>query len=147
MATTDGRIKNALTRYHVAELSETPEYLQLGQHITEVTDNTADTTNEQGFYDGDGNLRIDVTGVAESYGFTGMFNPENPAMMFISNLRRKIGDERIISFKITNPDGSTEEGPAVVSDIIYRGGAATDFPVFSCNIRFEGEPEVTPAGA
>lgn len=139
------KVQNAFTKYEVAALAETPEvWLSLGPDIRNVTPNTPDTTNEDSFYDGDGTLQTDVTGTTEEYTFEGDRNEGNPTQEFIIALQRerKIGTDRTVMFRITDPDGTKHTGPATVSNITYRGGLAHEVPPFSCTIRFNGKPTV-----
>lgn len=138
------REKNALTKYEVSA-PDVEEWLQLGKWITNVSDDSEDTTEDFSDYAGDGTVTTDVTGVAEQYGFEGTFDKENPAMAYIASLRHKKGDGRKIKFRVTDPDGTTHTGPATVSGIIYRGGEASGYPAFNCTIRFDEEPETAPA--
>lgn len=135
------RQKNALTKYEVAAVSETPEWLELGKWITNVTDDTEDTTEDFSDYAGDGTVSVDVTGVAESYGFEGTYDKENAAMKYIADMRHELGEGRKTLFRVTDPDGETFTGQATVSDIVYRGGEASGYPEFGCSIRFDTKPQ------
>ncbi len=140
------KMKNALTLYHVSAVSETPEWLQLGPHIRNVNDGTADVTADDAFYDGDGSVQTDVTGTTEEYTFEGDYVSEDPAQALLVALRvgRKVGSERNIMFKVTDPDETTHTGLATAYNIAYRGGLASDVQPFSATIRFAETPEVAP---
>lgn len=138
------KVQNAFTKYAVAAIGETPEWLSLGANIRNVTANTPDTTNEDAFYDGDGTLETDVTGTTEEYTFEGDYDTTDPAMAFLVALLkdRKVGDGRTVMFQITDPDGATHTGLATAYNISYRGGLAHEFPPFTATIRFKEKPTV-----
>lgn len=138
------KTQNAFTKYEVAAVAEEPVWLGLGADIRNVTSNTPDTTNEDAFYDGDGTLQTDVTGTTEEYTFEGDRNESNTTQDFLIALQqeRKIGGDRDVMFRITDPDGTTHTGLATAYNITYRGGLAHEIPPFSVTIRFKEKPEV-----
>ncbi|KYG28178.1 phage tail tube protein [Alkalihalobacillus trypoxylicola] len=141
------RVKNALTSYFVAPLPTSPgtepEYLELGNWITSVTDDTDETSEAIGYYSGDGNPETDVTSRLEQYSFEGTFDKNDPAMAFVDSRKREIGQGRKIMFKIVEDDGTEIEGPATLTVPITTGGEATEFKAFSCTIGFNRTPTVT----
>lgn len=140
------RLKNALTGYFVAPITETnePKYLELAKFIQTVTDNSEETAETIGYYDGDGTPETDVMTLSEKYTFEGFYDDSDPAMKFIRGLRRQFGEGRQIMFKKVESFGQTVEGVATVLEIKFSGGEATEYPAFSCSIAFKGTPKVTP---
>ncbi|MCK0473780.1 phage tail tube protein [Halalkalibacter sp. APA_J-10(15)] len=140
------RQKNALTGYFVASMpsnGEEPEYMQLAKWISSVTDDTDETSEATGYYDGDGNPTTDVTARLEQYSFEGMYDKGDPAMAFINSIKREVGEGRKIMFKKVDSDGTEIEGPATVTVPITSGGEATEFATFSCTIGFDRKPTIT----
>ncbi|MGC9338752.1 phage tail tube protein [Listeria ivanovii] len=143
------RIKNAKTKYFVADVIDgagEPVWLRLSKWITNVSDDGSDTTDDQGDYDGDGNMKRVVLGYSEAYAFEGTHDREDEAQNLIVS-KRRTPDNRSIMFKIEIPDTETAIGKATVSDIkgSAGGGDATEYPVFSCRIAYDETPEITPA--
>lgn len=138
------RKKNALTKYEIAETTEPESFMLIGKWINEVEDTTEDKEEDFSDYAGDGNQYSDVTGVKEGYEFSGTFDSEDPAQKYIKSIRRKVGSGREVIFRITDPEGTTYKGLATVSNIVFRGGVAHEFPTFSCTITFNEEPEEVP---
>lgn len=138
------RKKNALTQYFVGPKEEEAT-LQLGKWITDVTDDSDETTEDTAFYDGDGTPETDVTGVKKVYSFEGMYDETDAAMKFIADLELETGEARKISFKQVRTDGSALSGIATVTGIKTTGGAASDYAGFSCVIGWDAKPTITPA--
>lgn len=143
------RKKNALTKYFIAPSGTTVEstsgWLRLGKWIENVTDNSEDTVEPIAYYDGDGSLSDDVSGVAIKFRFEGTYDQANEAMAYLDNIKNKIGVDRKLAFKIEDPDGSTLSGPATASEIVTRGGAANEFRTFGATIGFDEIPVKTPS--
>lgn len=142
------RIKNAITKYEVAPIpadSGEAAYVELAKWITEVNNASEDQTDESAYYDGDGTIEETITGIKEKYEFVGTYDAEDAGMKFIHDLKDKDGDDRKVMFRVTDPDGATETGKATVSNIMTRGGVASEFPVFNCTITRSEKPVKAPA--
>lgn len=144
------RKKNALRKHYVQEYIEGEEYtdnwLRLAKYINTMGDDTQETTEEEGFYDGDGTPELDVVSVAGAYAPEGYYDPEDPAQAFIAGLKYATGSDRKIWHRIVSSDEETEWiGRATVSSIVDGAGDATAWESFSCNIRFDTIPEQTDA--
>lgn len=139
------RKKNALTEYHVAELTDTgePEYLRLAKWISTVNDDTDEETEDQGWYDGDGTPETDVISIKKNYTFEGLYDEENPAMKFIAGLEFETGEARKIMFKQVRTNGDELTGPATVTGVKVTGGEATEYATFECAIAWDRKPEIT----
>lgn len=141
------RKKNALTEYHVAKLPEaegTAEYKRLAKWISNVSDDSDEETEDQGFYDGDGTPETDVVSVKKAYTFEGMYDENDPAMKLIADLEFETGEARKVMFKQVRTDGSTLEGRATVTGIKVTGGEATEYAGFECAIGWDTKPKLTP---
>lgn len=141
------RKKNALTEYYVGEWT-TPASeaaMRLAKWISSVTDDSDESTEEQGFYDGDGTPESDVVSVKKSYSFEGMYDESDPAMRFIAGLEFETGEGRKIAFKQVRTDGSTLTGRGTVTEIKVTGGEATEYATFGCSISWDTKPKITPA--
>lgn len=149
------RYKNALTKYEVGAIpsssSSTVTYYELAAGIITVSPNDNETTEDQGYYDGDGTPETQVQSIAIGYSFSGHDNPDDDAQAFIRGLKTAVGDGRKIMFKVTETGtgAKTYTGEATVSNIVSGsgGGDATNFADFSCDIRFNGTPTVSNVGA
>ena len=143
------RVKNAITKYEVAPLPTDgvtePAYVELAKWLTEVNNASEDQVEESAYYDGDGTIEETITGIKEKYEFVGTYDPEDAGMKFIADLKDKDGDARKVMLRVTDPDGATETGLATVSNIIARGGVASDFPAFNCTITRSEKAEKAPA--
>lgn len=142
------RIKNALTGYFVdawdAGTPPTDATLELAKWISTVTDDSDETVDSSAYYDGDGTLTDDITGIKKTYTFSGAYDDEDPAMKFIKNLEFTLGDARKVAFKQVRTDGTTYFGKATVTAIKVTGGEASDYPVFECAIAWDQVPTITP---
>ena len=141
------RQKNALTEYYVGTWSDlaTEADLRLAKWISSVTDDSDESTEEQGFYDGDGTPESDVVSIKKSYSFEGMYDETDPAMKFIASLEFQTGEGRKIAFKQKRTNGDVLTGRATVTDIKLTGGEATEYATFSCTISWDTKPTITPA--
>lgn len=142
------RTKNALTEYYVGDIPELEgeaDYLRLAKWVSNVTDDSDEEVEEQGFYDGDGTPESDVISVRKAYSFEGMFDASDPAMKFIAGLEFETGEGRKVMFKQVRTDGSELSGIATVTGIKVTGGEATEYATFECAIAWDAKPSVTPA--
>lgn len=139
------REKNALTKYFVGPLEEEEATLRLAKWVSNVTDDTDEESETQGFYDGDGTPSTDVISIAKSYTFEGMYDDTDEAMKFIADLEFETGEGRKIMFKQERTNGDVLEGPATVTGIKVTGGEATEYATFECAIAWDKKPEITPA--
>ena len=142
------RKKNALTSYFVAPIpvdAGEPIYLELAKWISDVSDDSDESTEDIGYYDGDGTPMTEVVSIAERYTFEGLYDSEDAAMKLIAGLKRNTGEGRKVMFKKVESDGQEAEGIATVTDIVSSGGAATDYATFGCAITWDKTPTITPA--
>lgn len=144
------RFKNALTGYFVDAWNNasppTNATLELAKWISTVTDDTDETTEDQGFYDGDGTPETDVTAVKKTYTFSGFYDETDEAQKFIAGLEFATGEGRKIAFKQVRTDGSSLFGRATVTGVKVTGGDATEYAVFECAISWDTTPEITAPG-
>lgn len=149
------RYKNALTKYEVGEVpsssSTTVTYYELAKGIITVSPNDNETTEDQGYYDGDGTPETQVQSIAIGYSFSGHDDPDDDAQAFIRGLKTEVGEGRHIMFRVTESGtgARTLTGKATVSNIVSGsgGGDATNFADFSCDIRFNGTPTTASVGS
>lgn len=137
------KVKNALTQYFVGPLDGAAEF-ELAKWISEVNDSTDESTEDTAYYDGDGTTETEVTAIKLGYEFVGLYDKEDPAQAFIDGLKFLVGDGRKIKFRQVQADGTTLEGPATVTSIVTKGGAASDYEPFQCTITWNVVPKVTP---
>lgn len=106
--------------------------------------------NQQAFYMcGNGGANNEVTGIAPQYDVSGHRVHGDAAQDYICGLKYKLGQDRKSSLKVEIYDHTTLIETIVadctVTDIVDFGGNATDLVPFSCTLRVNGIPEVTPA--
>ena len=106
--------------------------------------------NQQAFYMcGNGGANNEVTGIAPQYDVSGHRVIGDAAQDYIAGLRYKLGQDRKSSLKVEIYDHETLVETIVadctITDIVDFGGNATDLVPFSCTLRVNGLPTVTPA--
>ncbi|MDT2781387.1 phage tail protein [Vagococcus fluvialis] len=144
------RKKNALRLHEVADLDATDpkkvptKFDPLAKWISEITDDTDETSEETGYYDGDGTPSTDVTSIAEKWTVTGMYDSEDPAQALVASKKRLIGEGRKLWHKITQTDGKVFLGIATASEIKAGTGEATSYEEFSCILNFDEIPKELP---
>ena len=124
-------------------------YAQLCKGIKNIT-STPNEQNQQAFYMcGQGGANNEVTGIALEYDVTGDRVEGDAAQDYIAGLRYKLGKHRKSSMKLElYNDGTLVEtiiADCTITDIVVDGGDATGLKPFSCKIRVNGIPTVTPA--
>lgn len=144
------RNKNALRGHFIAQVTDPktePDksaYLEIAKWITDVDDDTDESTTSVAYYDGDGTEETTVTGVKESYTFKGTYDSEDPAMKYIAALKRKKDNDRLVWHKIVDSDGKNQHvGIATVTGIKAGSGAAADYEEFACKISYNSIPKTT----
>lgn len=144
------RNKNALRGHFIAQVTDPktePDksaYLELAKWITDVDDDTDETTTSTAYYDGDGTEETTVTGVKEAYSFKGTYDGEDPAMKYIAGLKRKTANDRIVWHKVVDSDGKNQHvGIATVTGIKAGSGAAADYEAFECKISYNSIPKTS----
>lgn len=106
--------------------------------------------NQQSFFMcGEGGACNTVTGIAPEYDISGARIHGDAAQDYICGLRYKLGQDRYSSLKVEIYDHETLVETIVadctITDIVDFGGNATDLVPFSCKLRVNGIPTVTPA--
>lgn len=149
------RQKNALRGHFIAELDPTDktkvptEWLELARWITEITDDTDETTEEFGDYSGDGTPSVDVISIAEKWSVAGTYDADDEAQVLVASKKRVLGQERKIWHKIIQTDGKVFVGIATLSEIKAGTGEATGYEEFSCVLNYDAIPreiEEVPEG-
>lgn len=113
-------------------------------------DPSVNEQNQQAFYMcGLGGANNEVTGIAPEYAVSGDRVIGDAAQDYIAGLRYKLGQDRKSSLKVEIYDHETLVETIVadctITDIVDFGGASTDLVPFSCTLRVNGIPTVTPA--
>lgn len=136
-------VKNALTGHFVGPVADEAATLELAKWISEVNDGTAEEVESVAYYDGDGTPEDNVTSISKPYAFVGLRDKEDVGQNFIAALEFEKGSGRKIWYKQVEDDGTILEGPATVSNVVVRGGAASAFVPFQCTIKWDQTPTVT----
>lgn len=139
-----GTVKNALTGHFVGPVEDEAATLELAKWISEVNDGTSEEVESVAYYDGDGTPEDNVVSVSKPYAFVGLRDKEDVAQNFIAALEFQLGSSRKVWYKQIESDGTKLEGPATVSNVVVRGGAASAFVPFQCTIKWDQAPVVTP---
>lgn len=149
------RQKNAIRGHFIAPFVAggaepgTDDWLEIAKWISDISDDTDETTTEEAYYDGDGTAETTVTAVKGAYTVEGTYDPEDKAQAHIASLKYKLGNERLVWHKVVSSDGKKQWiGLATVSEIVAGSGAASDYEAFSCKISYNSIPkESVPANA
>ena len=106
-------------------------------------------TQQYFFMCGNGGADNEVTGIAPEYAVSGRRVIGNAAQDYIVSKRYSLGDDRKSSLKVEIYNGTslyeTIEADCTITDIVDFGGATTDNEPFSCTLRVNGIPTVTPS--
>lgn len=121
-------------------------YAKLCAGIESVTPSVNEQTNQYFFLCGQGGADTEVTGIAPQYDVSGRRVHGDTAQDYIAGLKYSLGDDRKSSFKVVTPS-ETIIADCTIVDIVDFGGATTDNEPFSCSIRVNGIPTVTPVGS
>jgi hypothetical protein len=107
--------------------------------------------NQQYFFlCGHGGADNEVTGIAPEYAVSGRRIIGDGAQDYIVSLRYALGDDRKSSMKVEIYNAAdtlveTIVADVTITDIVDFGGATTDNEPFSCTLRVNGIPTVTPS--
>ena len=121
-------------------------YAKLCAGIESVTPSVNEQTQQYFFLCGNGGADTEVTGIAPQYDVSGRRVHGDTAQDYIAGLKYSLGDDRKSSFKVITPS-ETIIADCTIVDIVDFGGATTDNEPFSCSIRVNGLPTVTPVGS
>ena len=144
------RIKNALRGHFIADYDKSsPDtaptaFLELAKWITNVTDDTDESSDPYADYAGDGTESTDVTGISEKWTFEGTYDASDAAQALIASKKRKLGDERKVWHKIVQTDETEVVGVATVSEIKAGSGEAAAYEEFHCVLNYDQIPKETP---
>ena len=145
------RKKNALREHYIAPWTSDDvkpaedAYLPLAHFIETIEDDSDEDSDDQGFYDGDGNTETVLNGRSEKWNFSGTYDPEDKAQALIAGMRRITTDDgRKLWHKIVESNGDTIEGVAKAMEIKAGGGDATEYEDFEGHLDYVRTPTVTP---
>lgn len=130
--------------------SDTWTYAPLCKGIESVEPTVNEQNQQYFFLCGNGGADNEVTGIAPEYAVSGRRIIGDAAQDYIVSLRYALGDDRKSSMKVEiyNAAGTLVEtivASCTITDIVDFGGATTDNEPFSCTLRVNGLPTVTPA--
>ncbi|MGG5333832.1 phage tail tube protein [Enterococcus sp. AZ163] len=150
MAETTAKIyQNYLRKHFVGNTKE--DIISIGAGITAIAPEFEEDSEDFGYYDLNGGTSKFTKSVTISYAFEGHRKYGDAAQDFMREKLFKL-DQRDCYFRVIEPDGTTIEGPAKISDVLPHGGEANDPTEFQCTISFDGlptesktEPAASPA--
>lgn len=130
--------------------TDTWTYAPLCKGIESVEPTVNEQNQQYFFLCGNGGADNEVTGIAPEYAVSGRRIIGDAAQDYIVSLRYALGDDRKSSMKVEiyNAAGTLVEtivASCTITDIVDFGGATTDNEPFSCTLRVNGLPTVTPA--
>lgn len=150
MAEATGFAPNWMNKYEIGEATadgaEPTELFELADGIQEVSPSQDEQSETYEYYGDRGGSNTDITRVTGVYAFTGHRKyATDPAQEFVRDRLGKSGQDRIVFFKHTEPDGRVMSGNATLSGIVHTGGSANSRGNFECQITFNGVPNDTKA--
>lgn len=146
-----GFAPNWMNKYEIGAATssnetEPEELLELASGIQEVSPSQEETTEKFEYYGDKGGSQEDVVSISGTFAFTGhrMYATDD-AQAFVRARLNKSGQDRIVFFKHTEPDGKVTQGNATLKGIVHTGGGANNRGNFECQITFNGVPHETVA--
>lgn len=129
--------------------SGTWTYAPLCAGIQGVAPTVNETTQTYHFLCGHGGADNEVTAIAPQYAVTGRRIIGDAAQDYIAGLRYALGDDRKSSMKVEIYDAAdalveTIVADVTITDITDFGGTTEENEPFSCTLRVNGIPTVTP---
>lgn len=137
------RQKNALRQHLVAEFESREnvpsreEFNALSRWIPTITDDSDDQQEESSYYDGDGTINIEVTGISERWTVNGTYDSEDAAQSLIVSKKRRTGDGRRVWHLIIQPSGEAFLEVATATDIRGGSGEASDYEEFNAVLNYD----------
>lgn len=125
-------------------------YAALCAGIQGIVPSVNETVQTYHFMCGNGGADNEVTAIAPQYAVTGRRIIGDAAQDYIAGLRYALGDARKSSLKVEIYNASdvlvaTIVAGCTITDVVDHGGNAEDNEQFSCTIRVNGIPTVTPS--
>lgn len=125
-------------------------YSPLCAGIESVSPTVNEQNQQQFFLCGHGGANNEVTGIAPQYAISGKRIQGDAAQDYIVGLRYALGAARKSSLKVEIYDADdalveTIVADCTITDVVDFGGNTTDVEPFSCTLRINGIPTVTPA--
>lgn len=147
---------NYLNKYEIGEAGDidpqtgaiTPpaKLYELAEGIQSVDPKNDEDSSDYSYYADRGGKQTNISTVSTSYAFKGHRRyADDDAQSFIRGRLTKTGQERVIYFKHTEPDGRVLSGNATISGIVHTGGDAGERGNFEVTITFNGLPSDTKA--
>lgn len=126
-------------------------YEELGNGIDNIAEALNEVVQQYFFMSDKGFAKNHVTGMAPTFTLTGRRVIGDPAQDYIFGTKYALDTGRQSSFKLeyTDSTGATESitCDCTLCNIVEWSGASTDDSAISFEIRFDGQPTVTPASA
>lgn len=117
---------------------------ELADGIQEATPSQDESSETYEYYGDKGGSNTDITRVTGVYAFTGHRKyATDAAQEFVRDRLNKAGQDRIVFFRHTEPDGRVIQGNATLSGIVHTGGEPNNRGNFEMQVSFNGVPEDT----
>lgn len=142
---------NYLNKYEIGEAGTvapgtgkvTPpsKLYELAEGIQSVDLKNDEESSDYSYYADKGGKQTNISSVSTSYAFKGHRRyADSDAQSFIRERLAKTGQDRVVYFKHTEPDGRILSGNATLSGIVHGGGGAGERGNFEATITFNGLP-------
>ncbi|MDG4958551.1 phage tail tube protein [Lactococcus lactis] len=143
---------NYLNKYEIGEagivdpstgkITPPDKLYELAEGIQSVDLKNDEDSSDYSYYADRGGKETNISTVSTSYAFKGHRRyAEDDAQAFIRERLAKTGQDRVVYFKHTEPDGRILSGNATLSGIVHGGGDAGERGNFESTITFNGLPD------
>lgn len=148
---------NYLNKYEIGEagevdpetgkVTEPDKLFELAEGIQSVDASNDEDSSDYSYYADRGGKQTNISSVSTGYSFKGHRKyADADAQAFIRARLTKTGQDRVVYFKHTEPDGSILSGNATLSGIVHTGGDAGERGNFEAKITFNGLPDDNKSG-
>lgn len=135
---------------HQLEINTTPgatagseTWARLAGGISSFEPGNNEETDQSKYLDGDGYGETDVIGAQTTVAVSGHRKYGDAAQDFIFSKQLELGPARRTTFRWTEPDGGTFEGPITIANISGPSGEAGAKGEISFELHFNGKPTYT----
>lgn len=122
------------------------QLFELAEGIQSVDLKNDEDSSDYSYYADKGGKQTNISSVSTSYAFKGHRRyADSDAQSFIRERLAKTGQDRVVYFKHTEPDGRILSGNATLSGIVHGGGDAGERGNFEATVTFNGLPDDSKA--
>lgn len=134
------------TKYEIAKVGkdediELAEWMRILRGVISVENDPEEEIESQPYYHTMGVPLDYAVSRKDTYSFEGHYDDNDEALNYIRSIERKLGEGRIVFFRVTRPTGQVLKGEATVTEIVTTGGESGEYEPFEFTITFNGYPE------